>query len=310
MSTAEHPSPAFTLPPVPRVTVIVPVFNDARGLHACLAALAAQTYAPSRREVVVVDNGSTDDVAAVVARFAGMRKVDEHRPGSYAARNRGIASAEGDVLAFTDADCLPRPDWIERGIARLKESGPHAILGGRVEVFPSDREHATAVELYEMATALRQQEYVERGGFAATANLFVPRAVFAEVGSFEDSVQSGGDVEWGQRAAAAGYRLGYAADVRVRHPARATLRELRRRTCRIIGGVHALGRTKRCRFLGIDRNALLDLVPPLRHARVVWRHPELRTFGERLRVIAILIVVRYLEAWERWRLRCGGTPQR
>jgi glycosyltransferase involved in cell wall biosynthesis len=299
-----------TAEPGTRVTVIVPVYNNARGLKTCLEALRAQTFPQSSREIVVANNGSTDDVAAVVGGFEGVRMVDEPRPGSYAARNRGIACAQGEVLAFTDADCRPEPDWIEKGVARLADAGGDVIVGGKVDVFPRDRDRATAVELYEMVTALRQRDYVERGGFAATANLFAPRSVFEQIGRFDADVKSGGDVEWGQRATSLGYRIVYAEDVRVGHPARSTLAELRSKTARVIGGVHDLRRRKTCRFLGIDRNLFFVLVPPLRHALFALRHPELETLGERLRVIRIMFFVRYLEAWERWRLRFGGTSRR
>ena len=298
------------VPDTPQVAVIVPVFNNARGLRACLDALRNQTYPSSRYEVVVVNNGSADGVDQVVAEFPNVRQVDENCPGSYAARNRGIACTTGEVLAFTDADCMPERDWIEKGVSRLSGRGGKLIVGGRVEVFPGDRGHATAVELYEMATALRQQDYVDQGGFAATANLIAPRSAFEQIGCFEHGVKSCGDVEWGQRAGASGYRVVYAEEVRVRHPARSTLRQLRSKTARIIGGVHDMRQKKSCRFLGIDRNLFLDLVPPVRYARFAWHHPDLKTVGEKIRVIGVMVVVRYLEAWERWRLRCGGASRR
>ena len=297
-------------PDRPFVSVIVPVFNDAVRLKSCLQALHDQTYPGHRYEVVVVDNGSEDTIDAVVAEFQGVRKVDERRPGSYAARNRGIESSKGDVIAFTDADCMPRPDWIEKGISHLDSASRKRVVGGKMELFPRDRRRATAVELYELATALKQDDYVERGGFAATANLFAFRSLFEEIGGFDDTVKSCGDVEWGQRAASAGHRVVYADDVRVRHPARSTLRQLRKKVVRIIGGVHDLRQRKACRFLGIDRNLLSDWVPPVRYSLTALRNPVLETLWERVRVIGIMFLVRYMEAWERLRLKCGGKSRR
>ncbi len=294
----------------PRVSVVIPVFNDAAGLARCLRALDAQTWPRDALDVVVVDNGSTEPLAAVVEAFADARLVDEARPGSYIARNRGVGAATGEILAFTDADCVPAPDWITAGVARLLAEAGDVVVGGRIELFAADRDRASAVELFEIATALRQREYVERGGFAATANVFVRRDVFERVGGFDEAVKSGGDVEWGQRAAAAGCRLVYADDVCVRHPARATVGELHRRTARIIGGVHDMRGRKACRFLGIDRHPVLDFVPPVRYALTAMRHPELRTVGERARVAGVTVLARYMEAWERWRLLLGGRARR
>src|ERR1041384_5139232 len=93
------------------VSVIVPVWNDAERLGHCLHALEKQTYPAESYEVIVVDNGSTDSVACLVAAYGRARLVSEQRPGSYAARNTGLNLARGQVIAFTDADCLPAPDW-------------------------------------------------------------------------------------------------------------------------------------------------------------------------------------------------------
>ncbi|WP_406672106.1 glycosyltransferase, partial [Natronospira sp.] len=87
------------------VAVIVPVYDDARRLAGCLRALEEQTYPADRYQVLVVDNGSGEDIAGVCRAFPRVRCVSEPRPGSYAARNKGIACTEGEFLAFTDSDC-------------------------------------------------------------------------------------------------------------------------------------------------------------------------------------------------------------
>src|ERR1041385_9155423 len=129
-STARRPSNAFEADGMkadmgarrPDVSVVIPVLGDAERLALCLDALDRQTLPANRFEVIVVDNASDRDeaIAAVVAEHAPrFRLLHEPRPGSYAARNRAIADARGTIIAFTDADCIPRPDWLERGIAAL-----------------------------------------------------------------------------------------------------------------------------------------------------------------------------------------------
>lgn len=201
----------------PLVTVVVPVRDGAGVLPGCLDALAAQVGAPPF-EVVVVDNGSTDATAAVAAAHPVVdRVVEESRPGSYAARNAGVASAQGEVLAFTDADCRPAPDWLARGVAALDGTD---VAGGAVRHLVTDR--PTTWERYDRALYLDQQRAVRDEGYAATANLLVRANVFAAVGPFDASLRSSGDLEWGQRASALGIRARYAPDAVVGHVARRT----------------------------------------------------------------------------------------
>ena len=88
------------------VSVIIPARNAARTLPSCLRALAGQTLAQGRFEVIVVDDGSTDETAAVAAEH-GARVVQIANVGPASARNQGVEAAEGSILVFTDADCAP-----------------------------------------------------------------------------------------------------------------------------------------------------------------------------------------------------------
>jgi glycosyltransferase involved in cell wall biosynthesis len=286
----------------PFVTVIVPVWNDAERLGECLRALEGQTYPGRLYEVVVVDNDSEEAVGPVVARCGRARLVHESSPGSYAARNAGLAQARGEVIAFTDADCLPAPDWIERGVERLKRGGGRSVVAGRVEIFPRTPPRPNAVEQYEVLFALAQREFVGRYRFGATANLFAWRDAFARVGPFLAEVKSGGDLEWGRRAAGHGYEVEYADEIRVRHPARASLSQLYSKTVRVAGGLHDLRRIKGRAYLDFDRGLLWELLPPVRAVASTLCEPSLRRRRDRVKVCAVLLFVRYVQAFERLRL--------
>ena len=110
------------------------------------------------------------------------------------------------MLAFTDADCLPRPDWLSRGVDRLLAGSGPSFAAGRIQLFPSRPGRPTSAELFELAEGFPQESYVREQGFAATANLLVTRETFDLVGPFRAELQSGGDREWGTRAGSRGVR--------------------------------------------------------------------------------------------------------
>jgi glycosyltransferase involved in cell wall biosynthesis len=114
------------------ISVIIPVWNSGALLRRCLEALARQTLGPDCFEIIVVDNGSSDDSAAIANSFPGVVLLSEPRPGSYAARNRGLARARGDFIAFTDADCVPAPDWLEQALAAARRHPGAGVLAGRI----------------------------------------------------------------------------------------------------------------------------------------------------------------------------------
>nr|WP_297425127.1 glycosyltransferase [uncultured Actinotalea sp.] len=222
----------------PTVTVVVPVYDDVDRLRLCLRALARQDYPAHLLDVVVVDNASPSDQSpALPTGDARFRLLHEARRGSYAARNTGVAAARGDVLAFTDADCVPRPDWISRAVDRWGGAADRAVGGDIRLVFRDGRGPVSGPELYEVQHDFLQRTYVERWHFAATANLVVPRPLFERVGAFDSALQSGGDLDWGRRLAGAGGHLVFAADAVVEHPSRPTWGELGRKTVRVANGL-------------------------------------------------------------------------
>ena len=258
-------SAAAELSARPRVSVIIPVRDDTPRLLTCLELLRAQSYPADLLEVVVADNGSSDDVAAAVAAHPGVRVVREETPGSYIARNAAVAASTGEVLAFTDADCRPRRDWVEAGVGALRgDDGPDAVGGAISLVFRNGAAPVSGPELYEALHDFDQRRYIERLGFAATANLFVPRTVFDAVGPFDARLKSGGDLNFGNRLGAAGYRLGFAPGATVDHPSRPTWAELGHKAARVSRGLVDLDASSS------PRTALGRAGREVRHAIGVW----------------------------------------
>ncbi len=118
------------------VSVVIPCFNHARFLAEAIASALAQTYAPV--EIVVVDDGSTDDTAAVAARFPGVRYVHQENRGLAAARNTGLRESRGGYLVFLDADDRLLPRALEAGMQRLEPSPACAFVSGHFRYVDSD----------------------------------------------------------------------------------------------------------------------------------------------------------------------------
>jgi len=290
-------------------SVIIPVYNDGARLARCLQALAIQSLGAGRFEAIVVDNGSHDSPEVIVADFPFARFLAEALPGSYNARNAGAAVARGTCLAFTDSDCRPDRDWLANAVDYLDSNPEVSAIGGCIEL---DRTSTpSAAELYERVYAFRQERYVGQHGFAATANLVVRRNVFEEVGPFDGARKSGGDLEWGQRLAAAGHVMRYVPQVVVHHPARSALRELVRKRRRTAGGrLMAAGSamapaTAKAAWTDPQPRGLRMLV------RLLSRPRRLGLSGmQGWRVLGVVAMLWGVEKIERMRLRLGGAPLR
>lgn len=231
----------MTVDPRPLVSVIIPVIDDQQRLDACLEALGEQAYPRDAIEIIVVDNGSRRPVQV---RDDRARVVVEPHPGPYAARNAGVRAASGQILAFTDADCLPEAGWLSRGVERLLAEPGCGLVAGAIQVFCHDEQRPTLAELYELVKGFPQRRFVEQDHFGATANILARREVVEAVGGFDGSLISAGDVDFGHRVRAAGYRLVYEADSCVRHPARRSMKNLLMKVVRTEVGLKHLAKAR------------------------------------------------------------------
>ncbi|HUK81413.1 MAG TPA: glycosyltransferase [Verrucomicrobiae bacterium] len=135
-------APHFTLPDSPKVSVVVASYNGGRTLPACLNSLTHLKY--PNYEIVLVDDGSTDDTARIAAQFPTVRTIHQRNMGLSAARNAGVAAAKGDIIAFTDSDCRADEDWLYYLVGDLLKTDAVAI-GGHNFPPPEDNWVAGAV---------------------------------------------------------------------------------------------------------------------------------------------------------------------
>lgn len=180
-----------------RVSVVIPCHNAARWLGAAIDSVLGQLRPGD--ELIVIDDGSTDDSAAVAAGYgAALRCVQQGNAGISAARNRGVALAGGELLAFLDADDEWPPGSLEARRAVLAADAGLAYCYGGVEAFLSP-------DLPEALRATLAVPAAVRAGRLAGAML-VRQAAFGQVGPFDAGFRVGETLDWVARAEAAGLR--------------------------------------------------------------------------------------------------------
>lgn len=248
-----------------RVAVVIPVWNGRSVLGRCLEALERQTLPRSEFQVIVVDNGSTDDTLGIARRFEGVEVLEESTPGSYTARNLGIAHVRAPITAFTDADCVPDPAWLERILSAAAANPGFGVLAGRIDLFDEVEQEDVVYGDYERLFSF-PQAHASRGN-CATANWASETELLRRLGGFDASLKSGGDRQMALRIKEAGRPLIYVPELVVRHPVRASRAELVRKRQRLSGG--RWDRTRRgARLAHVLTVTAFDTVRRLRRAAI------------------------------------------
>jgi glycosyltransferase involved in cell wall biosynthesis len=219
---------------VTTISIVMPTYCDAAAALETAALLCPQLRALD--ELLIVDNGSGIEHRQLFEAFMrqhpglAIRLLICDTRGSYAARNMGAAHARGDVLAFTDAGCLPCAGWLDAIRGHFAADAGIRVAGPIEMVFKHSP--PKLVELVDARAHLNQDRYVAQG-WAATANTAMVREAFVAVGGFDQRLQSGGDFEFGMRARAHGHSIAWCAGMVVRHESRYTLHELLKKRRRI-----------------------------------------------------------------------------
>jgi cellulose synthase/poly-beta-1,6-N-acetylglucosamine synthase-like glycosyltransferase len=232
---------------LPKVSVIVPIYNGEQDLPGLLDCLMAQTYPAEQVEYLLVDNGSSDRTpqlltaaaAAFAAKGLSFRALSERDiQSAYAARNTGIRAATGDFFAFTDADCYPKPDWLT-ALMQPFEDPSIGLVAGEITAFPG----TTLLERYaERKHIMSQQDTLAHSfcPYGQTANLGIRRQALEEVGLFRPYLTTGGDADICWRIQREGkssgsqsigssvgqWQIHYADQATIQHRHRQTLKEL------------------------------------------------------------------------------------
>ena len=284
---------------VPAISVIIPVLNDAERLASCLESLERQIF-DHEYEVLVIDNAPSSDLSVLIDRYPHARLFRQTKPGSYAARNVGIANARSSLFAFTDADCVPSDAWVATAYSLLTTTSDLTFFAGRIELFSKDWNSPTPSEAYESVFAFPQRQWVQVDGFAATANMATSKSVLDRVGVFDERLTSGGDREWGKRASGQGVRGIYAEELVVAHPCRSSLRELVIKAVRLERGQTEERLVKRMPLIATqDLRSIIR--PPVRRWYRGAMSVDPSTARARMSVMAVAALINYVHAFERIR---------
>jgi glycosyltransferase involved in cell wall biosynthesis len=207
---------------LPHVSVIVPTRNRAASLRQVLESLSAQVYPAARFEVIVVDNDSEDETEIVVHQAAALAPfpVRYHRKqndGPAASRNRGAEMAAGEILAFTDSDCIPSPGWVRTAVGAFKPDV--GVVCGPVRPLEIRQEQPFFTHQIHLVN--------REDGLYPTANVFYRREVFLKLGGFDETMRAyswgqpvgGDDTMMGWKVRRAGHKSAFADGAIVFHQA-------------------------------------------------------------------------------------------
>ena len=197
------------------ISIIVPTYNGSKKIGHCLDALICQKY-EGEYEIIVVNDGSKDDTSQVVSRYPKARLVEQANQGPAAARNHGARLAGGEIILFTDDDCVPESDWIAEMVRPFQEEG---IVGVKGRYLTRQKEIAARfvqLEYEDKYDYMQSHPYID---FIDTYSAAFKKDVFWEAGGYDCRfpVACAEDVDLSFRLSQKGHRMVYNPQAKVYH---------------------------------------------------------------------------------------------
>jgi glycosyltransferase involved in cell wall biosynthesis len=207
---------------LPRVSVIVPVFNSQQTIVECIESLLSQDYPNELYEIVVVDNNSTDQTVEIVERYPVKMTHQRLLQTPAATRNQGVCEAKGEYLAFIDADCVAAPGWLLSIIQPLNDPQVGAVCGHTMAYRPESLVEQFFAE-HNRLLVNDQEPFVS----LLTCNMACPKSIMDQVGHFDQHLPTIEDLEFGWRIQSIGEkRIVVEPAALVYHQYRASIRGL------------------------------------------------------------------------------------
>jgi len=190
----------------PRVSVVVAVYNAEETVRDCVEALLQLDYRPDRLELLCVDNGSTDRTPSILTTYGTrLRILRQAKRGPAAARNEGLRHATGEIVAFSDADCVVDRAWLRHLIAPLCDRAVGAVGGKILSRRPCNSIEAFGQQVHDHDRAINGIV----PPYTITMNWASRLDVLRTVGLFKEDLLRCSDVDLSYRLVQAGYRLVY-----------------------------------------------------------------------------------------------------
>lgn len=189
-----------------KASVIIPAYNAKNTIAACLDAIKRGDY-KGDYEIILVDDGSTDDTAEIASRFEGVRVIKQNNAGPASARNRGAKEAQGDIIIFTDSDCAPERDWMNQMLGPF-DLDPDVV--GVKGAYKSRQQELAArfvqLEYEDKYDYMKHDKYID---FIDTYSAAFKRPVFIEMNGYDTSfpVACAEDIELSYRISKKGYKM-------------------------------------------------------------------------------------------------------
>jgi cellulose synthase/poly-beta-1,6-N-acetylglucosamine synthase-like glycosyltransferase len=200
---------------LPKVSVIVPIYNEEATLNECIRSLIGLEYPKEQLELIFVNNASTDRTEEILNCYKDeIRILDEVRRGAAAARNKGIHHANGVIIAFTDADCIVDRNWLKNIVRPLQEGGVGIVGGRNLSVRPCNKVEEFGEKIHDHESAITRFNCLP---YAITMNWASRVSVLKEVGLFDERFMRNHDVDLSRRIFKKGYDIVYEDEAIVYH---------------------------------------------------------------------------------------------
>lgn len=197
------------------ISIVIPTYNGASRIANCLTALLPQAEAHGA-EILVVDDGSTDDTARVVSQYPSVRLIQKSNAGPAAARNHGATEATGNIILFTDDDCVPAPDWLAKMLAPFEDAD---VVGAKGVYRTLQKSIVARFVQIEYEDRYRLMSVHKDIDFVDTYSAAFRRERFLEIGGYDTSfpVACAEDIELSYRMSARGWKMKFVPDAVVYH---------------------------------------------------------------------------------------------
>jgi len=192
------------------ISIIIPTYNSSKYIEKCLTAISDNNYPKEKFEIIVIDNGSTDETLSIVHKFTPNSFVYE-RVNISALRNLGVSKAKGSLVAFIDSDCIISKDWIASAI-KIADNNPNNLgAAGYPYSLPDDP--SWLERAWDTTVHARRKEK----NFLSAGNILMRRSTFIRLGGFDEKMVTGEDYELCQRIRKAGLTIIFSPHLRAVH---------------------------------------------------------------------------------------------